>query len=367
MRPEGTRSYFGDSARAREELVRLLGELFSSWGYEPVELSALEPYDPAHPNAHRAFKLVDKNGEVLALRSEFTTALARALKEEGLLGEGPQRFRYAGALWLREAPAELGRLREFHQVGVELVGVSSPSADAELLALAHEALAAARVEGAVIEIGLPAFVRHTLKAAGLDEEATERLRRAVNKKAVPELYELVAAYGVKGKVREAILALPDLFGGQEVLAEAGRLAPNAEAKEALDWLLEVVESVPDLPLVFDLGLGRRYDYYSGLTFRALSPAHGFPLLGGGRYDGALLEKAAGFALGLERLLAASGLVPSRPERYLAASPAVAERLRREGKVALLATARDEEGMLAEARALGVRYLATASGVREVGE
>jgi len=365
VRPEGTRTYLGPEARAREALRSRLLHLFASWGYQPVELSALEPFDPAHPNAESAFKLVDKTGDVLMLRSEFTTALMRALAEAGALS-GVARYRYAGPLWLREAPAELGRLREFTQVGAELVGVSSPAADAELLALAWEALEAAGVREAVLELGLPSFVRDLLEAARLGPEATERLRRAVDKKAVPELAELLDAYGVRGRVREAILALPDLYGGREVLAEARRYALSERAKLDLDWLEETLARLePGIELLFDLGMARRYDYYSGLTFRAFSPAHGFPLLGGGRYDGAMVPFAAGFALGLERLIEATGAAPTAPERYLAASPEIARRLRQEGQVAILGHGGDEDALLAEARQVGARYVVFEDRVVEV--
>jgi len=301
VRPEGTRVYLGAEARRREALIGALNRLFDAHGYQPVEVPALEAQDPAHPLFDRAFKLVDKTGEVLALRSEFTTALAKALLTEGL-AEKEGRYRYAGKLWLREASAEVGRLREFTQVGVELVGVSSPEADAELLALAFEALRVAGAGRAVIEVGLPAFVHDLLDAARLPEDRCEALRRAVDKKAVPELAELLARFGVKGRIREAILALPDLYGGEEVLAEARRHALSERAKLDLDWLEAVRRRLPEVPLIFDFGMARRFDYYTGLTFRAYTPDFGLPLLGGGRYDGGLLPFAAGFAMGLERLM-----------------------------------------------------------------
>ena len=304
MRPEGTRVYLGEEARRREALLGALARLFDEAGYAPVEVPALEAQDPAHPLYARAFKLVDKTGEVLMLRSEFTTALAKALLAEGRARrEG--RYRYAGRLWLREATAEVGRLREFTQVGVELVGVSSPEADAELLALAYRALEAAGVGRAVIEVGLPSFVHDLLEAARLPAEDCEALRRAVDRKAVPELADLLDRFGVTGRVRQAILALPDLYGGPEVLAEAERVALSERAKLDLAWLAEVRRRVSEVPMIFDFGMARRFDYYTGLTFRAYTPDFGLPLLGGGRYDGGLLPFAAGFALGLERLMEAA--------------------------------------------------------------
>ena len=109
MIPEGTRYFLPPEARIRRELVERLSQLLYGWGYEFVELPALEAYDPAHTLADQAFKLVDKTGEVLMLRSEFTTAVAGLLK--AYPQEGPTRLQYAGSLWLREKDAELGRFR----------------------------------------------------------------------------------------------------------------------------------------------------------------------------------------------------------------------------------------------------------------
>ncbi len=365
MKPEGTRDYLPPEAEVRASFRERLEALFSRWGYRPVELSALEPYDATHPNADRAFKLVDKTGEVLMLRSEFTTALARVLLPRA--SEGPFRLRYAGKLWLREAAAEPGRLREFTQVGVELVGISSPAADAELVELAWEALVAVGLEAAVIEIGLPALVRDLLEATGLPADVAERLRRAVDRKAVPELAEALSAFGVEGKLREAILALPDLYGGREVLQEAKRHALSDRARLDLEWLEAVASALPPaLPLMFDLGMARRYDYYSGLTFRAYTPDFGLPLLGGGRYDGALLPMAAGFAVGLERVLEAAKAPPSRRGvEVVAADVDLARRLRAEGRVVELAHTDDRAALLALAKRRGARYLAVEGKLVEV--
>ncbi len=263
-----------------------LRDLFLRHGYEPVELPALELYDPTHPLAERAFKLVDKTGEVLALRSEFTTLLAKLLK--GSLGEGVHRFQYAGALWLREADAELGRLREYTQVGLELLGATGPLADAEVLELAFAALEALGVEG-VVEVGLPSLVGEVLKASGLPEGAQKAAQRAIHRKNLPELKALLAENPVAEEARRALLSLPDLYGGEEVLREAEALPLPPKAREALK-ALEKALVLLGRPVLLDLGMARRYEYYSGIFFRAYTPGFGLPLLGGGRYDGALLPR-----------------------------------------------------------------------------
>lgn len=300
MIPEGTRFLLPPEARLKAELMGRLRELFLRHGYEPVELPALESYDPLHPLAERAFKLVDKTGEVLALRSEFTTLLAKLLRPH--LGEGVHRFQYAGALWLREADAELGRFREYTQVGLELIGATGPLADAEVLHLAFAALEALGLEG-VVEVGLPSLVGEVLKASGLPEEEQKKAQQAIHRKNLPELEDLLGRHPVPEEARKTLLVLPDLYGEREVLEEAKRLPLPKRARKALEDLERTLELL-ERPVLLDLGMARRYEYYSGIFFRAYTPGFGLPLLGGGRYDGALLPRAAGFAIGVERALEA---------------------------------------------------------------
>ncbi|ADR35834.1 ATP phosphoribosyltransferase regulatory subunit [Oceanithermus profundus DSM 14977] len=360
--PEGTRYYLPPEAQARLQLTARWRELFAAWGYAPVELPALEIFDPAHPLAERAFKLVDKSGRVLALRSEFTTALVRMAQTQDL-GPAPQRLQYAGRLWLRDSEVGLGRMREFAQVGVEVFGASSPRIDAELIALAAEALAAAGLAGARIEVGLPAFVADLLDATGLEPEPVRRLHAAIDRKNTPELAERLERYGVRGALAEALLALPDLFGGREVLAAARRHAVSERARIDLDWLEEVLALLPaGVEPLFDLGMARAYDYYSGIHFRAYTPDFGLPLLGGGRYDGAGVPFAAGFALGLERVLEAAGRPAAAPvPDALALDAATARALRAQGLVVELAWTDDLDELRAYAHARGIPRIAGPEG------
>jgi len=367
MIPEGTRYFLPPEARLRRELQERLSRLLHAWGYEPVELPSLELYDPQHPLAERAFKLVDKTGEVLALRSEFTTAVAGLLQSQGRLYAGrPVRMQYAGTLWLREANAELGRSREFSQVGAELIGVSSPQADAEVLELAWEALRLVGFPEARIEVGLPALVRDQLDATGLSGAQKERLRQAIHRKNSPELGSLLKDYQVYPGLQRAILALPDLYGGREVLEEARRLPLSSRARADLDWLEAVLNLLPEVPLLLDLGRARLLTFYTGLNFQAYTPDFGLPLLGGGRYDGALLPYAAGFALGLERVMEAlrQPLLETPPE-VLALDRAMARRLRAEGKRVELAWTDNLTDLREYALEKGIRWLAIDGKLEEV--
>lgn len=372
MIPEGTRYHLPPEARLRRELAGRLTELFHGWGYELVELPALELYDTRHVLAERSFKLVDKTGDVLALRADFTSALAN-LVEAFPPERYPARYQYAGQVWLREADAELGRVREYTQFGVELIGVSSPRADAEVLELAWEALQALGFEEARIEVGLPSLVRDLLESTGLSRAQVESLRQAIHHKNIPELAGLLEAYRVGGPA-PAILALPDLYGGREVLQEARKLSLTDKAHADLDWLEAVLALLPDVPLLLDLGRARRLDYYTGINFQAYTQDFGLPLLGGGRYDGTLLPQACGFTVGLERVMEAlfaprGGLAPKlsaepRVPDVLALDRDLARELRAEGQRVELAWTDDLTQLRFYARSRGIPLIALEGRLEE---
>src|SRR5690606_21196787 len=305
--PEGVRFLAPEEAAARAEAVARLRALYREWGYARVEVPALERLEPDHPRASKAFKLVDVGGSVLALRSDFTPALARLVKAAypavAAGEERPLRLSYDGLVWHAIDP-ELARGREFTQVGIELIGVSSARADAELIHLARESVRALGLTPRV-EVGNPAYVTALFDAAGVPEGAREGLADASDRKDQSEVLALVAARGLRGAAADAIVAVPDLYGGPEVIDEAMARVPTAAAGRALERLAGVLEEFEDpSDLMLDLGMARRLSYYTGVTFRAYTFDFGQPLLGGGRYDGALLPRAAGFALGLGRVLAA---------------------------------------------------------------
>ena len=310
--PQGTRFVTPAAAREREVVLAELHALYAGWGYQLVEVPALERFDPQHPRADQSFKLADHDSAVLALRADFTPALAQLVRTHYptlTSGEAaqPLRLRYAGTVW-HAVHSELAREREFTQVGVELIGVSNARADAEIIHLARESV---RTVGLTprVELGNPAYVLALFDAAGLRPEQHAPLADAIDRKDRSELLELLGAFQLRGPAADAILQTPDLYGDATVLGEARRLAPSAAAHAALDRLEGVLEQFEDVSeLLLDLGLARRLEYYTGVTFRTFTFDYGQPLLGGGRYDGALLPYAAGFSLGLERLL--SALPPS---------------------------------------------------------
>jgi ATP phosphoribosyltransferase regulatory subunit len=361
--PDGTRYTLPPEWEWRESLRERLELVLKSWGYEAIHTPAIERFDAAHPQAAQSFKLVDRDGSVLALRGEWTTAVASLVRAVYPNGPWPLRLRYAGQLWTRSREVGIGRGREFSQVGGELIGVSTPLADAEIVTLSLELLAAVGVSAA-LELGHPGFVRSVIRETALEGRAREALVAAVHRKNTPDLLALLDQYGIGGRTRTAVLALTDLYGGAEVLAEARQHALNSEAREALDWLRGLVAALPPQvaeALLFDLGAARRLDYYTGVLFQAYTPDFNQPLVGGGRYDsapdGLVGLPAVGFSFGLERLMAALGGPPAlTPPDALALDPLLAASKRAQGWRVEAAWTHDEAALLAYAQVRGIKYL-----------
>ena len=361
MIPEGTRDVLPSEWAWRQKLLGELRGYFSAWGYQGVSVPALEFASGTHPRDERAFKLIDRDGAVLALRSEFTTAVGRLVRARFAGAPYPLRLQYGGELWLRGQTSEPGRLREFTQAGVELVGVSNARADAELLGLARGALAQVGLE-AQLEVGHPGFVDAVLEDGGLSGELRARLHAAIDRKAGAELRELLAGRNLRPGVLHVLERLPELYGGAEVLEEARALPLGPAARAALGRLDEVAV-LDGGPLLFDLGMSRRYDYYTGFTFRAYRDGFSQPILSGGRYDAGI--PGAGFALGLERLTRALGGPPAPAETVLAAAPADAAWARAQGLIAELTWTDDPAELRRYARARGIARLARAGRWEEL--
>lgn len=358
--PEGTRFVLPDIAAKRLEVVSALRELYRLWGYAPIEVPALERYDPAHPAADRSFKLSDRDSDVLSLRADFTPAVARLAASRG--EESAQRYQYCGSLWHTVDP-DMARNREFTQIGLELIGVSSARADAELIHLARESVRSVGLAPRV-EVGNMGFVRALFDLAEIPVGQRDDLAEVIDRKDVSSLRRYLEQLGLAPDLEAALLAIPDLYGGVDILDEAHRLAPWPEVRAELDRLDAIVaEFEDDSELLIDLGMARRLSYYTGMFFRAYTFDFGQPLLGGGRYDGALLPYAAGFALGLERLMNALGRTAElRPPMVLSLHDEAARRLRAAGFVVERALSTDPKALREYARRRGIPYLLAFDGL-----
>jgi ATP phosphoribosyltransferase regulatory subunit len=317
--PEGVRDWLPGEAWKKRELENRLAKLFQQWAYQEVVTPTIEYYH-TFQNAETTleedmiYKFIDRQGPVLALRPDMTTPIARLTGSRLLRGqETPLRLFYIANVFRYES-SQTGRQREFYQAGVELVGAKGPWADAEVIALAIEALRCAGLENFRLGIGQISVTKRLLAELDLPPDEIHMLKQAMSRKDLVKLEQLLEKANLSPGQRELILAVYNLHGGNSVLQKFFNLIKDEEARLELENLAEVWEALQAYKVAdqvfFDLGLLRDFDYYTGIVFEGYAPGLGFPVCGGGRYDN-LLERfgcpcpATGFALGIERVMMAS--------------------------------------------------------------
>jgi ATP phosphoribosyltransferase regulatory subunit len=195
--------------------------------------------------------------------------------------KGVTRLCYCGSV-LHTRPAGPAATREPIQNGAEVFGHAGVESDLEVQRLLCRALGLARVKRVRMDIGHVAVFRSIVHAAKVGAELEAQLFEALQRKDKPALRQL--ARGVDARTREALLLLPELYGGVEVLSLAEKKLPKLpELTRALATLRVLAKACP-IPASFDLAELRGYHYHSGVVFDAYCDGVGGTVARGGRYD-----------------------------------------------------------------------------------
>jgi ATP phosphoribosyltransferase regulatory subunit len=324
--PEYIEDLLPAEARQVEQMRRRLLDLFSTHGYQLVIPPLLE-YLPSllsgtgHDMDIKTFKVVDQlSGRLMGLRADITPQAAR-IDAHLLNRKGVVRLCYAGSV-LHTLPDGLMKTREPLQVGAEIYGHAGIESDVEIQQLMLRALHATGIDTVHLDLGHVAIFRALMKRGAVPGELEADLFRALQGKDLPGLAELVEP--LEAEVREAVLLLPKLYGGVEILEEAERCLPAyPEVRPALEDLRAVAASLEGMvaSLCFDLGEVRGYHYHSGMVFAAYAEGWANAVALGGRYDeiGKTFGRprpATGFSMDL-REVAARLPTPDLPKAILA--------------------------------------------------
>ncbi len=316
--PEYIQDMLPDEAWRIEDMRRVILEMLRRSGYQLVAPPLLEYAESLLINGSvdmdlRTFKLVDQlSGRTLALRADITPQVAR-MDAHLLNRQGVARLCYAGSV-LHTQPAGLMRTREPLQIGAELYGHSGIKSDLEIQRLMLKALALAGITGVHLDLGHVGVFRALVRGAAFPHELETELFSALQHKDVPTLRGLTAS--LPQAVRTALLALPTLYGGIEVIARARAVLPaSAEIAAALDQLQQAAEQLQPLAasVGVDLAELRGYHYHSGMVFAAYHAGSHDAIALGGRYDDlgrsfGRARAATGFSMDLRQL---HGLLPKR--------------------------------------------------------
>lgn len=368
-------------AAKRRKLQDALLEVFLRWGFQEVVTPTFEYLDAlilglGEAFSERLFKLEERHtGRMISLRPDITTQIAKLaatrLKDE----PRPLRFCYVANVF-RYSTSQTRNMQELYQAGVELIGLESPEADAEMIAIAVEGMQAVGLDDFRIAVSQPALVRQMLQAANLTPEALERIQAALAIKDTSTLEAVVMQCAMTDQHRETLLELPNLCGKAEVFDQVSKRLDNAAAQHVLDHLAQVYDMLKAYGLedhvLIDLGELRGFEYYTGIMFEGFAPNFGYQVCSGGRYD--LLrhygppDPATGFAIDVGALLEAleksnpvsarTGadclLIDFRQDKRDALR--ISRELRQRGhRVARDIIQRDQRGSLEYARLSGIPY------------
>jgi ATP phosphoribosyltransferase regulatory subunit len=303
--PRGFRDILPTEARELHAIERILMRAFALYGYVPLEPPTVEFADAAVTlDERRAVRFLDRDGRLLALRPDVTTAVARVVAQRYSRTDAALRLAYFAPIFRDEASMR-GSEREYDQAGVELIGDATLRADAEVIALLADTLARCGLLAADIDIGHVGFVDGFL--AELPQDAHAATATAARSGDLVGMVSLARAAGMPA-ARIAALERGIRHRSAELgAARADAPAASKRALDTLDALQPLLEAAGVGGAVrFDLGYIPALPYYTGVVFQVTVPDQGSPIATGGRYDGLLARfgadrAATGFGIAIPHL------------------------------------------------------------------
>jgi histidyl-tRNA synthetase len=316
----GTHDLLPDEGRKHRHIADTARGLAAHYGYEEVATPIFEFTevfkrtlgDTSDVVTKEMYTFEDRSGDMITLRPEGTAGIARAVISGGLSQNLPLKFFYYGPMFRHERPQK-GRLRQFHQIGVELLGVPAPLGDIEVIALGAHILD---------ELGILSRCRLELNTLG-DSESRIAYRDVLVKYLSGHIDSL--SEDSRERLNRNPLRVLDSKdeGDKRVVADAPAFGDYL-TEAARDFFARVTDGLDALGIRYELNprLVRGLDYYCHTAFEFTTDALGAQgtVLAGGRYDG-LIETmggpataGVGWAAGVERLamLAEGSAAPARP-------------------------------------------------------
>ncbi len=320
--PEGIEEVLPAQAIQLEGLRRRLIDMYTAWGYDLVMPPLVEYLESllsgtGHDLDLQTFKITDQlTGRMMGIRADMTPQVAR-IEAHHLKQNTPTRLCYLGTV-LHTRPQGFSASRSPLQIGAELYGHQAAQSDVEILCLMVETLKLTGMESFYIDLGHAGIFRSLVKQAGLSAPQENQLFDVLQRKAKPELAELMQQWKIEKNMAMMLSSLPDLNGGEEVFQQASRVFKKADSSvlDAIKNLQDIAQQFKaqsaDVNLHYDLSELRGYNYHTGVIFAAYAPGQGEAIAQGGRYDDigkdfGVARPATGFSADLKTLVSLSGL------------------------------------------------------------
>jgi ATP phosphoribosyltransferase regulatory subunit len=337
--PEGIEELLPEQAARVERMRRELLDLYARWGYELVIPPLMEYTESLLIGLGKdldlqTFTMTDQlSGRLLGIRPDITPQAAR-IDAHSLRREGPVRLCYAGSVLHTRRRSPFAS-RSPMQIGAELYGDASLSADLEVISLMLETLGAVGVREVTLDVAHVGIFRALMNEMALGDQQQAVLFDALQHKSAPMIAALLDELALDAPAALLLRRLAGLNGDRRVIEEASALfetvAPSAckPLAEVAEVAQRIAARFPEVSLHFDLCELHGYHYHTGLVFAAYVPGQGEAVANGGRYDdiGRVFGRArpaTGFNTDLKTLLALARDVEVAPRSGIYAAHEIGE-------------------------------------------
>jgi histidyl-tRNA synthetase len=377
LRPaRGTHDLLGEEIRRHRHVAETGREIARRYGYGEIATPVFEFTEVFQRTLGETSDIVtkemytfeDRGGDRITLRPENTAGVVRAVITGALTQDLPQKFFYFGPMFRYERPQK-GRLRQFHQIGVELIGAPEPMADVEVIAL-----------GAHILEALGVLPQTVLELNTLGDRESRQAYREVLVRYLEGHKEKLSHDSLNRLERNPMRILDSKDEGDRAVVAQAPLLHEHLNQASRDFFARVQDGLANLGVIFELSprLVRGLDYYTHTAFEFTTTALGAQgaVLAGGRYDGLMREMGGpdvpgvGWAAGVERLAMLASETPPAPRPVAivpigaeaeAAAFALAQELRRAGIAVDLAFRGKPGQRMKRADRIGARFAISLGG------
>lgn len=318
IRPRGTRDFLPDEMRVRQYLLKKIRDVFELHGFEEMDTPAIELWETLSAKGgeeveRQIYKFQDKGGRWIGLRFDLTVPLARVVASNPSLVKPFKRY-CISKVWRYEEP-QSGRLREFLQADIDIVGSAKMEADMECISTAVDALRSLELERFEVRINSRKILEGMMESLSVPPEISLRVFRVLDKlEKIGEenVSKELERIGLSAETIEKTLEFVHHQGTDSLEYAEKRFGSSELIKKGVEEIRQLMELSDPYGLkgllVVDFSLVRGLDYYTGPVFEIkVKDAQIGSVAGGGRYD-SLIEKfgggptpATGISLGFERL------------------------------------------------------------------
>ena len=302
--PEGVRDIYNEECEKKLELQDRLHKALKRHGYHSIQTPTFEFFDIFGKEvgtipSNELYKFFDREGNTLVLRPDITPSIARSAAKYFMDEDMPIRLSYMGNTFINNHSYQ-GRLKESTQLGAELIGDDTVDGDAEMIAMAIDALKSSGLKDFQISVGHVEFFRGLMELIanknffGVEEEISDC---SMNQ----NLKEL---FGMLGTIYDNAASFEE---AKTYAADYPKVYKAIRRLEDLDAVLKVYDV--DKYVTYEFGMLSSYHYYTGVIFSGYTYGSGEPIVKGGRYDKLLTyfgkdAASIGFAIVVDQLMAA---------------------------------------------------------------